>query len=71
MEFLVDVVCGCDEAVCLFEEAVMVLEDFAVEVEEAFFKPLHGVVVDCGEVGGDVFGEHCVNNVDDVWVYSG
>jgi hypothetical protein len=27
---------------------------------------LHGVVVDCGEVGGDVFGEHCVNNVDDV-----
>lgn len=44
----------------------MVLENLAVEVEETFFKTLEVILVDCGEVGWEVFSEHDVrrNNAD-------
>lgn len=62
-KFVADVVCDCDQPVALFEEAVMILENFAVEVQETLFEALEVVVVDCGEVGGGVFGEHAVHRV--------
>jgi hypothetical protein len=48
----------------------MIFEDLAVEVQEAFFKALEVAVVDCRDVGGDIFGEHDVqcNNVDSRYI---
>lgn len=62
-EFVADVVCGRDQPVCLFEEAVMVLENFSVEIQKTLFEALEVVMVDCGKVGGDVLGEHGVHGV--------
>lgn len=62
-EFVADVVCGRDQPVCLFEEAVMILEDFAVEIQETLFKALEVAVADCRDVGGNVFGGHDVHVV--------